>query len=310
MPEMFTLILALIFALSFMVLFRVTMRDPYGLYHLALNREPGENRNLTPKTEWLNQGYWKSTTSFPEACRALALKLVEAAKLKGGSRVLDVGHGTGESLIMFLMDPAVPRPSRLTGVTSLTSHYERSKERVARVCASNDEAAEVRVDLYHGDVICRPTTPPTHPLHVLNAAKFDVIFALDCAFHFSPRKEFLAQAYQKLTPGGRIVLGDLCFGFDTDGPPTQKSTLPNTAAIIGLIPKENIVSTREYIRSLEELGYTDVELEDITSDVFPGFVKFLCTKGVLWRVYASILGWYRRVVHMRFVVVTGRKPLI
>lgn len=33
--------------------------DPYGLFHLALNRLPGEDASKAPKTEWLNMGYWK-----------------------------------------------------------------------------------------------------------------------------------------------------------------------------------------------------------------------------------------------------------
>lgn len=33
--------------------------DPYGLFHLSLNKLPGENDEEDPKTEWLNMGYWK-----------------------------------------------------------------------------------------------------------------------------------------------------------------------------------------------------------------------------------------------------------
>ena len=33
--------------------------DPYGLFHLSLNKLPGENPDTDPKTEWLNMGYWK-----------------------------------------------------------------------------------------------------------------------------------------------------------------------------------------------------------------------------------------------------------
>lgn len=33
--------------------------DPYGLFHLSLNKLPGENPHTEPKTEWLNMGYWK-----------------------------------------------------------------------------------------------------------------------------------------------------------------------------------------------------------------------------------------------------------
>ena len=33
--------------------------DPYGLFHLSLNKLPFEDPNSPPETEWLNLGYWK-----------------------------------------------------------------------------------------------------------------------------------------------------------------------------------------------------------------------------------------------------------
>ena len=34
-------------------------KDPYGLFHLSLNKLPFEDPNSPPETEWLNMGYWK-----------------------------------------------------------------------------------------------------------------------------------------------------------------------------------------------------------------------------------------------------------
>jgi hypothetical protein len=33
--------------------------DPYGLFHLSLNKLPEEDLESDPRTEWLNMGYWK-----------------------------------------------------------------------------------------------------------------------------------------------------------------------------------------------------------------------------------------------------------
>lgn len=49
--------LSIVLALVIYVKSRAT--DPYGLFHLSLNRLPGENADVDPKTEWLNMGYWK-----------------------------------------------------------------------------------------------------------------------------------------------------------------------------------------------------------------------------------------------------------
>jgi len=38
-------------------------KDPYGLFHLSLNKLPGEDPNVPPTTEWLNMGFWKVGSS-------------------------------------------------------------------------------------------------------------------------------------------------------------------------------------------------------------------------------------------------------
>ncbi|KAJ7786386.1 S-adenosyl-L-methionine-dependent methyltransferase [Mycena metata] len=257
--------------------------DPYGEFHLAFNKLPGED---APRTEWLNMGYWKVP---------LALKLLRAAGCKPGGRVLDVGHGSGESLILLLTHPDVPRPAHLTGITSLESHYTRSQARVARL------TQPVPVDLHAGDAIYRAGSR-THPLDPSSEQpKFDTILALDCAYHFKPRAEFLRQAYHRLNPGGSLALADICFA--PGALETRWTRFVTT--ILGLMPAENMISTDEYVAQMREIGFRDVKLEDITEDVFPGFVSFLATRGVGWRIFskAFTIFWGSGG---RFVVVYGR----
>jgi hypothetical protein len=53
--ELLTGIAVLVFSLAIYM----TPNDPYGLFHLSLNKLPGESPEADPKTEWLNMGYWK-----------------------------------------------------------------------------------------------------------------------------------------------------------------------------------------------------------------------------------------------------------
>lgn len=78
-------------------------------------------------------------------------------------------------------------------------------------------------------------------------------------------------------------------------------------ALMGSMPRENVITTDEYIATLREIGYVDVELEDITQDVFLGFVTFLKGHGLAFRLLAS---HFERLVSrgMRFVIVSGAKP--
>ncbi|KAF8216165.1 S-adenosyl-L-methionine-dependent methyltransferase, partial [Mycena galopus ATCC 62051] len=224
---------------------------------------------------------------------ALALKLVEAARCKPGGRVLDVGHGTGESLILLLTHPSVPRPSHLTGITSLAAHHRRSQARVARL------NQPVPVDLHASDAVYRPGARG-HPLDPSSSdeSKYDTILALDCAYHFRSRAAFLRQAHARLRPGGAVALADICFANGAlDGWWTR------FVVGSGVMPRENRISADEYVALMREIGFTEVELEDITADVFPGFVAFLATRGVGWWIFSVLF----RLLPLRFVIIRGNR---
>ncbi|KAF9460840.1 S-adenosyl-L-methionine-dependent methyltransferase [Collybia nuda] len=273
--------------------------DPYGLFHLALNRLPGQDPTKPPLTEWLNMGFWKDTDIFPQACRALALKLIQATGCKRGDRVLDVGYGTGESLLLLLSDSLI-RPSSLTGITSLPHHHHRAQDRVRRFQKSLEEPG-IEVSLHAYDAIYHPTTVG-HPLDPATAQFFDVILALDCAYHFNTRKMFLHQSFEKLAPGGRIGLADICFD------PSIGSRAWLVSSLIRVIPKYNLTSIRNYGLDMKEVGYVDIELNDITEDVFPGFIRFLKSRGWRWAAFGTLLQWYVNS-GARFVIVCGSRTL-
>lgn len=50
------LLLAAVFALILVLWMAKRSSDPYGEFHLGLNKLPGDDM---PRTEWLNMGYWK-----------------------------------------------------------------------------------------------------------------------------------------------------------------------------------------------------------------------------------------------------------
>lgn len=275
--------------------------DPYGTFHLALNRLPGDPPEGDPRTEWLNMGYWRDADVFPEACEALARKVIEAAEYQEGDNVLDVGHGSGESLILQLSYPSVPRPSSLTGITSLPAHHRRSFDRIVRL---REEAPDLKcnIRLYEGDAVYR-SDAKEHPLDPASeAAPYDRILALDCAYHFRTRSEFLEQSLVRLAPGGRIALADICFAS------LDKWTARTLIALFSPMPKENVITSEEYVRKMQIIGYRDVRLEDITDDVFPGFQTFLRSRGGLWRIFACFMGLLARN-GARFVIVTGAKGM-
>ncbi|TCD71471.1 hypothetical protein EIP91_008851 [Steccherinum ochraceum] len=280
----------------------MSSKDPYGTFHLSLNKDP-ESTESAPRTEWLNMGYWKDISSFPEACEALALKMISAGNCQAGGRVLDIGHGSGDSLLLHLQHFSVPRPMHLTGITSLKDHHLRSLERVQQCQATLNVTHNVT--LYHGDAVYRRSTEDgVHPLNPSSdSPPFTTIFALDCAYHFRTRSEFLKQSYGRLEEGGRIALADICFASSPVSGFSNK-LVRRAIGLLGVMPKENMQTVDEYISSMRSIGYQDVTLEDITDDVFPGFELFLAKQGVGWSVFARMIGWLS-TAGARFVIMSS-----
>ncbi|KAG6812486.1 hypothetical protein H0H92_002593 [Tricholoma furcatifolium] len=111
----------------------------------------------------------------------------------------------------------------------------------------------------------------------------------------------LIQAYLKLAPEGRIALADICFATTAARRSWAGWLL---VSLFGLMPRQNIVSVEEYVAQMRKIGYEEVELEDITEHVFPGFVQFLKGRGAGWRAFGSIMDWYYKA-GARFVIVSG-----
>jgi hypothetical protein len=113
---------------------------------------------------------------------------------------------------------------------------------------------------------------------------------------------FLSQSFVKLVTGGRIALADLCFDPSALG----RGQTWMITTIFGLMPEQNIVSPKDYVSLMEEIGYVDVQLRDITDDVFPGFVRFLKARGWAWWGFALVIDWCVGA-GARFVIVSGAK---
>jgi len=167
------------------------------------------------------------------------------------------------------------------------------------------------VVLYHGDAVFRPgANSAKHPLDPSSqSSPYTAILALDCAYHFNTRSSFLRQSFHRLAQGGQIALADICFT------PTALQTnlchrltsIRTLVRLSGLMPHSNMISTDQYVSEMWGIGYMDVQMEDISDDVFPAFTKFLKRRGGGWWVFASILGWWAGR-GMRFVVISGKKP--
>lgn len=215
-----------------------------------------------------------------------------------------MGHGTGESLILLLSDQNVPRQATLTGITSILEHSRRSLQRVKELQNTVSEAQATKVELYHGDAVYRDgkdATGNNHPFSEGNEP-FDSILVLDCAYHFNTRHLFLEQALAHLAPDGTIALADICFSSSS----LRSLYTRVLTKVLRMMPQANVITDDEYILQMQVLGYQDVILENVTAEVYPGFVKFLKSRRGGWYVFGCIMGRFARA-GAQFVIVSGRK---
>ncbi|GAA6038740.1 hypothetical protein JCM8097_002373 [Rhodosporidiobolus ruineniae] len=263
-----------------------------------------------PRTSWFNMGWWKrgGEESFPEAAEEHCRQVALAAQLKPGQRVLEVGYGSGDSALFLAREFS---PSSYTGLTSLPAQHALATRRAQE---ANLDSSSFR--LLQGDAAT------DLPSLGLEPGTIDAILAVDCAYHFSPRSCFLSSALPLLTPStGRLALSDLLL------PPTPLSLLDRLLlrliCLAAHLPFHNLHTPASYEAHLRALGYVDVEIQDISLEVWPGFLRFVerreaAVGGVLsekvWgglKMYARVVRWYSGVgggrQRLRYCLVSARR---
>ncbi|KZP00972.1 hypothetical protein CALVIDRAFT_560264 [Calocera viscosa TUFC12733] len=298
-------------ALAALLSWRRYLPEPYGLFHVELN-EGG--------AEWGNMGLWGTGGGFQKAAERMALRVIEVGRCKKGGKVLDVGHGTGDSLLLHLSHPSVPRPSLLAGITSVPIQHTRSSSRCLRTF-EKPSGGRPTLRLFCGDAISRPPSFARvlwgtyskgkcheHPLYWDSSFPlFDSILSIDSAYHYEPRLLFFQQSFRRLSLGGTLALGDVCFDLPPKVGLRQSLARAGIAALMG-IPPTNILSRAQYVRQLQRIGFDDVQVEDVTPQVFPGFATHLSKhKGADWRAFAGVIRLWMWA-GARFVIVSARKP--
>jgi hypothetical protein len=104
---------------------------------------------------------------------------------------------------------------------------------------------------------------------------YDYVISIDSAYHYNTRWSFLKSSYIKLKNGGTVGLYDLAIepGFLENATPFQKSIF-NFVCDAVKIPIGNLVTVQTYQQQLINLGYKQVEIEQLDRQhVFGGLAR-------------------------------------
>lgn len=215
-----------------------------------------QRTDLLESQPFANYGYWtRKGLTLEQAAEALTAIVAALAGLSPGDRVLDIGcgYGAGAALCMRRFNPDF-----IVGVDATDVRIETGREYIAKLGLSD------RIELRVGDAT---------RLDGLDEASFDKVLAIECAFHFNTRRDFMREAFRVLKPGGTLALSDIIPRSGVDPEKYLAIATVNTGIALG--NRENSYDADTYAGYLREAGFQHVRIESVLEWTRQGFVDWL-----------------------------------
>ena len=194
-------------------------------------------------------------TDYASACRALALAVGQAAGLQRGDRVLSLACGAGDELLLW--------HSHFGVASALGLEIDPAASRLAQALTAGRSGLQVLC----GSALALDCQP-------LADGPFDAIVCVDAAYHLAPRAAWLAAAWQRLRPGGRIAYCDLVLQ-PTAAAGRLGTPLLRAAARLCGVPAPDLLPLPLQLDRLRAIGFLQVQAQTLDDAVLGGFQRFV-----------------------------------
>lgn len=201
---------------------------------------------------WTNLGFWKNTQNYREACCQLADHLAQAVNLNSKDHLLDLGCGRGASLLHWLQ---YYQPKSVSAVELQSKCVNKIQKLIPEIN-----------QIYSGSF--------------LNLKQFefkqcfDVVLCIDAAYH-SHLNSFLDSVVPVLNSKGRLgfhylMRADSCQNMTVLQEQKHRYLLKAADVVWDNVPNEKTLRN-----TLEQQGFVDVQIEDLSEQVLLGFSQYI-----------------------------------